>query len=96
MTSAERHQAAVGLLVLWTTPPELAAGLLAGRRPLERMWRMLRMLPAEPLDGLRTATVEQRRVRQGRPARQAQTRLRRGPQQRRLPVDFRPAPAWCW
>jgi hypothetical protein len=61
MTSAERHRAAVGLLVLWT-PPGWAVGPLAGLRPRERLPRML---PGEPLDGLRTAAVEQRRVRQG-------------------------------
>ena len=62
MTSAERHLAAVGLLVLWTTPPYRAVGPLAGLRPRERMRRML---PDEPLAGLRTAAVERRRVRQG-------------------------------
>jgi hypothetical protein len=60
MTSVERHRGAVGLLDLWTMPSERAVGPLAA-------WRrepMLRMLPAEPLDGLRTAAVERRPVRQ--------------------------------
>ena len=61
MTSAERHLAAVGLLVLWTTPYR-AVGPLAGLRPQERRRRML---PDEPLAGLRTGALERRRVRQG-------------------------------
>jgi hypothetical protein len=61
MTSAERHQAAVGLLVLWTAPADRAVDPLAEYRPRERVQQML---PGEPLNGLRTAAVERRRVRQ--------------------------------